>query len=162
MQGRSVPAPIFCCLFFVFIFNKEINYRGVSSVDFATISATNTNKESAGVIVQQPSAPCLLCSSIDGVLLCVDMSNRVIAAIQIDSGIRCVRGDYLAGSNIAIVGCTDGSIRVLSMETGLFREVNRHNVVHIGGVTALSTINQNSIVSGGEDGNVRVWTIKST
>lgn len=100
----------------------------------------------------------LLCGSLDGTLICIDSVGRMVAALIIDSGIHALS---CSKDGRAVFGaCADGSIRVWSMEGagGRFTEVHRFPKAHAGAVTAL-TCHQNLLVSGGNDGCIRVWRI---
>jgi WD40 repeat protein len=110
----------------------------------------------------------ITCSS-DGNIVCIDMTDSsygLVASGQVDSGLRCIRCDPqgMAGSLSGLTifaGFADGSIRLLSMQDGGFTDVDRHMMVHPGGVTALCISEKGDLlVSGGDDGCVRVWEIK--
>ena len=108
-------------------------------------------------------ASCLFCGSSDGALMCLDLTNRVLASSQIDAGIRAVRSFYNATglTSTVFVGCADGSIRVYGVADGAFAELHRVNSVHAGGVSSLSLNSRGDVLaSGGEDGYVRVWTVR--
>lgn len=112
----------------------------------------------------------IACSS-DGNIVCIDAANSTFslaASGQLEPGLRCVAYDPLgkagsAGGLTIFAGFSDGSLRLISMFDGIFTEVERHKAVHPGGVNALCVSeNGDLLISGGEDGSVRVWEIKSS
>jgi WD40 repeat protein len=60
------------------------------------------------------------------------------------------------------VGCADGSIKILAMESSSFKEVARLGSSHAGGVASLAVSPRGDLLaSGGEDGTLRFWRISS-
>jgi WD40 repeat protein len=117
----------------------------------------------SGTVGASGLVACLFCGSSDGALMCLDFANRVLASCQIDTGIRAVRSLYNATglTSTVFTGCQDGSIRVHGVAGGAFAELHRVNSVHTSGVSSLSLNTRGDILaSGGEDGYVRVWTVR--
>ena len=100
----------------------------------------------------------LLCGSTDGTLACVDCTGRLFAATKVDCSIRtlCISQDGRA----AFGGCEDGSIRVWAITDhgGALREIFRYPRAH-DGVCASLAIHKNLLVSGGDDGAIRIWRV---
>ena len=128
---------------------------------------SSSGKAVSSVLWLQYGSACLLmCCSVDGNIKCMDMSFSVVASGQLGSGLLCIQCDPLgrcwAPSGLTVFsGFADGSIRLHSMVKGSFIELAKNVLVHQGGVTALSvSVDGELLVSGGEDGCIRVWQIK--
>ena len=103
----------------------------------------------------------LLCGSSDGTLACVDCTGRLFAATKVDCAVRAICTSY--DGRAAFGGCEDGSIRVWSITDhgGALREIFRYPRAHDGVCTSLA-MDKNVLVSGGDDGAVRVWRVVCT
>jgi WD40 repeat protein len=126
----------------------------------------------------------LVCVSMDGTMVIMDYSGRLCGAVKVDVPIRSVVAGVAVASpqplgmhqnpagskHVIFGGCEDGSLRVWACDdagTGLsgaftgptsIYEVFRFPDAHMGAVTSLALRNQ-LLVSGGEDGTLRLWRL---
>lgn len=145
-------------------------YVFVCSSNNSDISSQHCRSISGLLWIQHGAKYLLLCSAIDGNLVCFDVSQvacDVISRGFLDGGLKCIQCDPLgrAGGDASLgifAGYADGSLRVLSMLRGAFVEIDRHPQVHQSGINSLCVCQTgNVLVTGGEDGYIRVWKIES-
>lgn len=99
----------------------------------------------------------LICTTLDRKMVCLDSYGKLFAAVSLDVTVLCLACDGL----IVYTGCDDGSLRCYIMESGCFREVYRHLEAHSTAVTAIHVDKVHQVLtSGGDDGDIRVWSIK--
>ncbi len=98
----------------------------------------------------------LVCASTDGTLLCVDSEGRLFAGTKvIDSKVLALESD---GRTI-FGGLADSSLRGWIMSNGKFSEIYHFPRAHeVSPITSLA-MDQDTIVTGADNGSIRVWTV---
>lgn len=92
----------------------------------------------------------------DGRLACFDLHGTLVAAARTGSGLRALTADKMAVFGV----CEDGSIRVWAIAGGILKEYYRHACAHEGPATAIEVYSPKQIiVTGGENGTIRLWKI---
>lgn len=97
-----------------------------------------------------------------------DAACTLIAVGQFDSGLKCIQCDLLGrlggDTGLAVfAGFADGSVRLFSICDNSFVQLCKHTSVHAGGTNALSMSASGTVLaSGGEDGCVRVWELRTS
>ena len=108
-----------------------------------------------------------ICSTSDGLIVCLDITGRLYAATRVE-GVKTgstasVGVKALCVDNRGLVwsGCDDDSVRVWNLQKGFLKELLMHSHVHDEEVTALSLSSDGSLlVTGGGSGDVRVWSVE--
>ena len=98
----------------------------------------------------------LVCASTDGTLLCVDSEGRLFAGTKVtDSAVLALESD---GRTI-FGGLSDSSLRGWIMSNGKFSEIYHFPRAHeLSPITSLA-MDQDTIVTGADNGSIRVWTV---
>jgi WD40 repeat protein len=106
----------------------------------------------------------LVCSTGDGLVLCLDSTGRLFAATRVQSSAGGaavgVHSLCIDSSGLVYGGCEDKCVRVWCMEKGFLKEVSESRV-HESEVTAVAISGDgNILVTGGDDGSVSVLKIE--
>lgn len=144
--------------FFHFTFRRIKGLKWLPINEYTSMTGFSPNK--------------ILISTEDGKLLCMDITGKMFASMQIDTAINCIDSD----GKIIVGGCSDGSVRAWTIQQGKFKELQRTVKAHAGAVTAIalgehaesltttttgSTIPPISeiMVTGSENCSTRVWRL---
>ena len=124
-------------------------------------SATTNRLASHGQICTSPissllfveSHEVLLCVLLDGAVVAYSITHRTVKLVFGPSrGAMCIA--HANWKDHAIIGCADGQIRVLNIESA---EVLRAIEAHRGPVSSLCSLSNGRLVSGGWDHTIRIW-----
>jgi len=134
----------------------------------------------------------LVCTTNDGNIVCVDSAGRLFAAIRADSYVRCLTVSVSSNTSTSTIamsstnaisssssssssssrargpsqhallvgGCEDGTIRVWQLLRSKIEEVYRVKAQRA--CTAITCLNQCTVVTGSDDGTVRVWKLSTS
>ena len=106
----------------------------------------------------------LVCATGDGLVVCLDATGRLFAATRVQNAattVSCgVNSLCVDRSGLVYGACADKCVRVWCMEKGFLKEVT-DITVHDSEVTAVVLADdENTLVTGGEDGSVSVLKIE--
>mmetsp|Transcript_12243 Transcript_12243/g.12632 ORF Transcript_12243/g.12632 Transcript_12243/m.12632 type:complete len:331 (+) Transcript_12243:862-1854(+) len=117
----------------------------------------------------------LICSSGDGLLVCLDSTGKLFAATKIqpssDANSRStfnqpvnsmisVNTLLIDQRGIIYCGCDDSTIRILFIEKGYLKELYVQYDLHHGVTTMTLNYEETMLVSSGEDGGINVWKLE--